>query len=397
MLHPTHRAVIEATAGVVAENAVTITKCFYPKMFDNHPELQNVFNQANQDIGEQPVALASSIVAYARHLLGADDVPFERVIERIAHKHVALGIAPHDYTIVGRNLMEAIGEVLGDAVTPEVAAAWGEVYWLFAVDLVAAEAKIYSELGVTPETLLRKHRIISNTATTSDTNVIRFQPCDGAPCTPHIAGQYVSVIAELGRGRRQPRQYTISSGNHPDWFEITVRRARAVDSLGPDGVVSHLLNDAAVGSEWQVSAPCGDIHVSTGSSDLTLISAGVGVTPMASILAQAAQDSSTRRITHVHFDATAEQMPLADETAAAVQTLENGSQQLVFGETDVTALRDITLTGSMEFYLCGSVPFMRDARAILIERGVESDAIWYEVFGPDLWLGGSVASQAQLI
>jgi len=28
--------------------------------------------------------------------------------------------------------MWAIGEVLGDAVTPDVAAAWDEVYWLMA-------------------------------------------------------------------------------------------------------------------------------------------------------------------------------------------------------------------------------------------------------------------------
>lgn len=59
-------------------------------------------------------------------------------MQRIAHKHVSLGIKSYEYTIVGHHLLWAIGEVLGDAVTPEVAAAWDEVYWLFGTQLVAA-------------------------------------------------------------------------------------------------------------------------------------------------------------------------------------------------------------------------------------------------------------------
>lgn len=396
MLHPANKAIIEATAGVVADNAVTITKCFYPKMFSNHPELLNVFNQANQDIGEQPVALASSIVAYARHLLGADDVPFDRVIDRIAHKHVALGIAPRDYTIVGRNLMAAIADVLGDALTPDIAAAWGEVYWLFAVDLVAAEAKIYANLGVTPETLLRPFTVTANTPTTADTHTIRFEPADGSPCPTHIPGQYVSVIAELDNDRRQPRQYTISSAYDPTGFEITVKKAQATYKGAPAGLVSNMLAAATVGSTWQVSAPCGDINVATHDTPLTLISAGVGITPMAAILAQAAQDNSSRTITHVHFDDSPAHMPLAEHTAKATAALPHGTQQCVFGETTVAALETIDLQHDAEYYLCGSIPFMRDARRILINRGVAPEAIAYEVFGPDLWLGGSVASRAEL-
>ena len=59
-------AVVKATAGVVADNSVEITTRFYPHMFAAHPELMRVFNKANRAIGEQPRALAASVVALRR-------------------------------------------------------------------------------------------------------------------------------------------------------------------------------------------------------------------------------------------------------------------------------------------------------------------------------------------
>ncbi|GAA3441471.1 hypothetical protein [Planomonospora venezuelensis] len=40
-------------------------------------------------------------------------------------------------------------------------------------------------------------------------------------------------------------------------------------------------------------------------------------------------------------------------------------------------------------YMCGPLPFMRDARARLIAAGVAPRDVHYEVFGPDLWLGAA--------
>ena len=117
-------AVVAATAGVVAAHAEQITARFYPRMFTEHPELLRVFNQGNQATGEQSKALAGSVVAYAVHLIDPEAPSFDHVLRRIAFKHVSLGIRPEQYTIVGQHLLASVGEVLGDAVTPEVAAAW---------------------------------------------------------------------------------------------------------------------------------------------------------------------------------------------------------------------------------------------------------------------------------
>ena len=128
LLSARSEAVVSATAAVVAEHAEAITARFYARMFEEHPELLRVFNQGNQATGEQSRALAASVVAYAVQLIDPSAPSFQHVLRRIAHKHVSLGIRPEQYTIVAHHLLTAVGEVLGDAVTAEVAAAWTEVY-----------------------------------------------------------------------------------------------------------------------------------------------------------------------------------------------------------------------------------------------------------------------------
>ena len=136
LLSPSSYAVVSATAPVVAQHADEITARFYSNMFAAHPELLRVFNQGNQATGEQSKALAGSVVAYAVQLIDPNAPSFAHVMRRIAYKHISLGIRAEQYIVVGHYLLEAVGQVLGEAITPEVAAAWEEVYWLFAVQLI---------------------------------------------------------------------------------------------------------------------------------------------------------------------------------------------------------------------------------------------------------------------
>lgn len=59
-------------------------------------------------------------------------------------------------------------EVLGDAVTPEIAAAWSEVYWLFALQLVAEEARLYQQASVDPAQPTRPYRVVRRIEETAD-------------------------------------------------------------------------------------------------------------------------------------------------------------------------------------------------------------------------------------
>ena len=387
-------AVVAATAGVVAAHAEQITARFYPRMFAEHPELLRVFNQGNQATGEQSRALAASVVAYAVHLIDPEAPPFDRVLERIAYKHISLGIRPEQYTIVGYHLLGAVGEVLGDAVTPAIADAWNEVYWLFATQLVAEEARLYQQAGVDPARPLRPYRVVRKIEETQDVISLILEPADEAGLPEISPGQYVSVFVDLPNGQRQPRQYTVSSTALGNRLQITVRRVRGANGA-PDGQVSTYLNDhITVGETLEVSAPAGDFVVQSSDGPLLLASAGAGITTVLPIVEHIARTQPNRTVIVAHADRTAQDHALRDTVLHVGRQLDNFTAYTWYetvGPDDHRShqgfmdLTEIPLPANIQVFTCGPLPFMRHIRSTLLDRGVPADSIRYEVFGPDLW------------
>jgi nitric oxide dioxygenase len=393
-LSPTSRSVVQATAAVVSEHAEQITTRFYARMFEEHPELLRVFNQGNQATGEQSRALAASVVAYAVQLIDPDAPSFDRVMHRIAYKHISLGIRPEQYTIVGHHLLSAVGEVLGDAVTPEIAAAWDEVYWLFATQLVAQEARLYQQAGVDPARPVRPYRVVRRIEETDDVVSLVLEPTDGGGLPQIGPGQYVSVFVDLPDGRRQPRQYTVSSTAVATRLQITVRRVRGVNGA-PDGMVSSFLNDqVAVGDVLDVSAPAGDFVVQASDGPLLLASAGAGITTVLPIVEHIARTQPQRKVIVAHADRTAQDHALRETVLHVGRQIDDFSAYTWYESVDPADhrsaqgymdLSQVPLEDDVQVFTCGPLPFMRHVRASLLARGVPASSIRYEVFGPDLW------------
>jgi nitric oxide dioxygenase len=138
--------------------------------------------------------------------------------------------------------------VLGDALTPEVADAWSEVYWLLALQLVDTEARLYQEHGVDPAQPLRPYRVVAPLQEAQDVVSLVLEPTDGGPRPGFSSGQYVSVSVDLPDGERQPRQYTVSPTASGTRLQITVRRVKGANGV-PDGrVSSYLLDETKVGA-----------------------------------------------------------------------------------------------------------------------------------------------------
>src|SRR3954452_24213509 len=179
MLTEKSRPVIEATLPVVGENIQKIAGRFYQHLFGEHPELlDGTFNRGNQSEGTQQQALAGSVPMFASALVSHPDHLPESLLSRVAHKHASLGIRPEQYEVVYDNLMWAIGDVLGDAVTPEVANAWSEVYWLMALALMNQERGLYSARGAQPETVWRDWEVTDKVAQTRDVVTFRVRRTD---------------------------------------------------------------------------------------------------------------------------------------------------------------------------------------------------------------------------
>ncbi|MGW2401234.1 globin domain-containing protein [Kitasatospora sp. NPDC001664] len=374
----TVRATLPAVGGAIGE----ITPLFYSKLFAAHPELlRDLFNRGNQASGEQQQALAGSIAAYATLLVEHPEVRPGAMLARIAHKHASLGVTEAQYQVVHTHLFAAIVEVLGEAVTPEVAAAWDELYWLMAGELVALEAKLYQEAGLEPGDVWQSMTVTGRQDETADAVSFTLRRTDGAPVGAFLPGQYVSVGVRLPDGARQIRQYSLSAAPGRDEWRITVKR---------DGEVSSRLHEhLEVGGELSVSHPFGDLVLRDGDAPVLLASAGIGCTPMIGMLDHLVRTGSKRRVVAVHGDRSPAAHAHAAELAELTGALPQAELHRWYEETDgLVDLSAVPLPTGVQAYLCGPLPFMRAARGQLLERGVPADAIHYEVFGPDLWLAG---------
>lgn len=398
MLSEQSAPVIRATLPVVGAAVEDITELFYRNLFEAHPELlTDLFNRGNQANGEQRRALAGAVAGFAAALVHNPGTPPAAMLSRIAHKHVSLGISAEQYKIVHRHLFAAIGEVLGEAVTPEVAAAWDEVYWLMAESLIALETGLYRKAGVADGEVWQSMEIVERLEQTQDAITLVLRRPDGRPAGAFRPGQYISVQVALPDGARQIRQYSLSAAPGREDWRITVKRVPA-EAASPAGEVSaHLHTHARPGDVLTVSVPGGDLVLDDGDGPVLLASAGIGVTPMLAMLDHLAETGSARAVTVLHADRTpadhaheadhrrlAAALPGADLRLWYEDAPDGLPEGAVLGRADLGA---IDLPDGLTTYLCGPLPFMRAVRSGLIERGVPADSIHYEVFGPDLWLG----------
>ncbi|MEU0894815.1 globin domain-containing protein [Streptomyces massasporeus] len=388
MLSEQSAATVRATLPAVGAALGTITERFYAGLFEAHPELlRDLFNRGNQAAGTQRQALAGSIAAFATHLLDRPGQRPDAMLRRIAHKHASLGVTPEQYGVVHEHLFAAIAEVLGDAVTPEVAAAWDEVYWLMANALIAVERRLREEHG---GPTWRAWEVVERVAETTDVATFRLRPADGGPVRDFFAGQYVSVRVTLTDGARQIRQYSLSGAPGPDLRQISVKRVYTAGA--PDGDPRRV----EAGDVLEMSEPFGDLVLDADSdTPLLLASAGIGVTPMTAMLSHLADSGHRAPVTVVHADRSPATHALRTDHEAYAAKLPDAAVHLWY-EQDAPAgthpglvdLTGVPLAPGTRAYLCGPLPFMRAVRTQLIAKGVAPADIHYEVFGPDLWLAG---------
>ncbi|MEV0535097.1 globin domain-containing protein [Kitasatospora sp. NPDC050463] len=401
MLSAKSAEIVEATLPAVGGAIGEITPLFYDTLFADHPELlRDLFNRGNQANGTQQQALAGSIAAFASALIAHPDQRPDAMLARIAQKHVSVGISNDQYRIVHTYLFAAIVEVLGEAVTPEVAAAWDEVYWLMANALIAIEDRLRAETAAAgpgdPADLWRRFTVVARHQETDDVTTYLVRPADGHPIPPARPGQYVSVRATMADGARQIRQYSLSGGADGG-LRFTVKRAGAGPDGAPAGEVSNHLHDHLhTGDIVELAPPLGDLTLADGAGPVLLASAGIGNTPMTAMLDHLAATGSPRTVISVHGDrdqlSHAFRADLDRLTAKLPSAVAHVFYERPLGDwpqerTGLVDLATVPVPAGTVAYLCGPLPFLRSVRAQLLTAGVPAADIHYEVFGSDLWLG----------
>jgi nitric oxide dioxygenase len=386
-----HIATVKSTIPLLESAGTAITEHFYKRLFSHNPELQHIFNTSNQHSGKQQFALFNAVAAYAKNI---DNLAvLNSAVERIANKHNSLNIQAEHYPIVGHHLLETLRELAGDAFTPQVEDAWTAAYQFLADIFINTESGLYDERSQQKGGWKdgRKFRLVEKKIESELVKSIVFEPIDGAAVADYQSGQYIGIELSLpNRDYREMRQYSLSDTANGENYRISVKREIA----GTPGVVSNFLHDGLhLGDEVTLYTPAGDFFYKEKQKPVVLISAGVGITPMQSIVETLAKTKAAQDILYLHACENNEQHSFKKRITQLSQRLSlqshtwyksdnSDNDNIHHGYMDLTIIEDKLPINDGDFYLCGPVSFMQFVKQQLITLGVNNECIHYEVFGP---------------
>ncbi|KAL4971334.1 globin-like protein [Aspergillus desertorum] len=398
-LRPQQIQIVKSTIPALEQHGLEITSLFYKKMLAKHPELNNIFNTSHQVTGAQSAALAHAVWAYASNIEQPEALA--TAVSRIGHKHASLGVTADQYSIVGEHLLAAIKEVLGDAVTPPVVDAWTAAYQQLARIFISFEEGLYREALQTPGGWKGWRKFVIAKKVHESDEIVSFHltPIDQGELPRYKPGQFVSIrcyVPELGC--YQPRQYSLSDVPNGQYFQISVKKEFARGDQ-PAGRISNVLHESLPeGSEVEISMPFGDFVLDVNATTpVVLMSGGVGLTPMMSMLKAVTGQSGTRRVVFVHAVRNGRVHAMKETLAAIMAENPQVSRAIFYEETtaddqqgadydyvgrlEIPKIKEQVLLPEADYYICGPSPFMRAQSQDLQRMGVHPDRIHMEVFG----------------
>lgn len=399
-MNPHQKELIKATIPILRASGEDLTKYFYNRMFTNHPELRNIFNMGNQANGRQKSALANAVLAYAENI--DNPTVLLNVLKGIGTKHVSLNIQPEQYKIVGANLIGSIAEVVGEAATPEILEAWTAAYNELAQIMINLENEMYQENSAKPGSWNGWRKFVIKKIVEESTEIKSFYlyPEDGKEIPNYHPGQFISVqvyVPELEL--LQPRQYSLSSAFNPEYYRISVKKENGI-APNPSGYVSNTLHSKSEGDPISISAPAGLFHLEKDSQNpLVLISGGVGLTPMLSMLETNLNNIQNKKTIWIHgcrnesVHAFKNQITTLKKEAKHLETFtfydtlenkNNSQSEIIQGRVDLNKCKDSILLDQAKYYICGPEIFIKTQYEALINLNVSQENIFYEEFGPQL-------------
>ncbi len=384
MLTIEHTAIVKATVPLLETGGEALTTHFYRIMLNEYPEARALFNQAHQQQGTQPRALANAVLQYARHIdnLGA----LGQLPAQIIQKHVSLQILPEHYPMVGTCLLRAIREVLGEAIaTDAVIDAWGAAYWQLANILIGAEGEQYTQIAAAPGGWrgARQFTVVEKKVESTEITSFVLAPVDGGAVLNYQPGQYLGLKLVVN-GQEVRRNYSLSQKADGRTLRISVKRE-------PNGVVSnHLHNLVEVGQVLDVFPPAGEFVLQAGSAPLALISGGVGITPTLA-MAETALEQGERDVVFIHYARNPEVQAFKETLDAWARKYPRFKLHLAYeeGATEGAASGRPSLAHIQEWvpadadaYFLGPKPFMQCINRALVDHGFPSERRQFEFFGP---------------
>ena len=219
-----------------------------------------------------------------------------------------------------------------------------------------------------------------------------FASVDGQSLPIFQPGQFVVLRLQVDASKPPIlRSYSLSDLPHSSYFRISVKKESA-------GIGSMFLcTRVREGDLLEVSAPRGSFTLRAGSGPVVLLSAGVGATPVLSMLHALAAEGSQRQVWWIYGARNRAGHPFAEESRLLLQQLVRPGCCIVYsrpvatdrlgtdfdaaGHVDTSLLQKIGVSPNSDFYLCGPSSFLRNLQDGLRDWGVPAEQVHTEVFG----------------
>ncbi|MFM2600889.1 NO-inducible flavohemoprotein [Vibrio fortis] len=394
MLNNVHIDIIKSTIPLLESAGPALTTHFYQRMFSHNPELKDIFNMTHQQTGRQGVALFEAIAAYAKNIENL--AALQGAVERIAQKHTSFNIQPEHYQIVGHHLIETLRELATEAFTPEVEEAWTAAYLFLAQIFIDREGELYLQRKLAvggweaARTFVVEQKIVESDLVKS----FVFKPKDNGPVLDYVPGQYIGIeVKPEGASNNEIRQYSLSDTPNGETYRISVKCEGEGGQFS--GLVSnHLHNSVEVGDEVKLYAPAGDFFYQERQKPVTLISAGVGVTPMQSMLEYLSKQQKNEPVLYLHACEKVEQHSFTQRVSDIVADKgwsaktwymskpSTDCENVLEGQMNLSQVSEAAGFEDSDFYICGPVGFMKNIVEQLDALNIDRSRVHYEVFGP---------------
>jgi ferredoxin-NADP reductase/MOSC domain-containing protein YiiM len=220
-------------------------------------------------------------------------------------------------------------------------------------------------------------------------------PEDGGPLPPFKPGQFLTFRLDIpGQSKPLTRTYTISDRPDADYYRVSIKRET------PPGLSSNYFHDhVQPGARLCIKSPRGDFWLDPGDdTPVVLVSAGVGLTPMISMLNSIVAAGSGRPVWFIHGTRSGREHAMGEHVRSLAAERDNvhlhvrysrpvpgdveGNNHDGTGHVTVDILKELLPPAAYDFYLCGPTPFMKTLYNGLLDWGVAEGRIHYEFFGP---------------
>ena len=215
---------------------------------------------------------------------------------------------------------------------------------------------------------------------------------DGTPMPAFLPGQHIAVrVYPTEASAPLVRMYSLCGPQDAPGLRIAVK----MEANGPGSIYMH--ERVRDGDILDVSAPRGTFTLSEGREPLVLLSAGVGVTPLLSILHQVAREDPDREIWWIHSCRNGAYEAFREEVRSLGSQLSGFHRVIVYsspndgelcgidyninGHLDLQELQAMQLPIESECYVCGPPGYIENITTALKDIGIAANKIKSELFG----------------